>query len=113
LATVLEVKADVVRLHPDDNVVVAAARIAKGARVEGEGIVACDTIPVGHKIATRPISAGATVRKYGQVIGAATADIAAGQHVHVHNLAMSNLRASADKVSGHRQRSERPRSFMG
>jgi len=113
LATVLEVKADVVRLHPDDNVVVAAGRIAKGARVEGEGIVACDTIPVGHKIATRPISAGATVRKYGQVIGAATADIAPGQHVHVHNLAMSNLRASADKVSGSRQRSERPRSFMG
>src|SRR5690242_7705224 len=68
---------------------------------------------MGHKIATRPISAGATVRKYGQVIGAATADIAPGQHVHVHNLAMSNLRASADKVSGNRQRSERARSFVG
>ena len=79
MATLLEVKADVVRLHPDDNVVVAAGRIAKGTKVVGEGITARDTIPTGHKVATRAISAGETVRKYGQVIGAATADIAPGQ----------------------------------
>lgn len=113
MAILLEVKADVVRLHPDDNVVVAAGRIAKGTKVVGEGTLARDTIPMGHKIATQPISAGETVRKYGQVIGAATADIAPGQHVHVHNLAMSNLRASADKWTGSWKRREEPRSFMG
>ena len=113
MATLLEVKADVVRLHPDDNVVVAAGRIAKGTKVVGEGITARDTIPTGHKVATRAISAGETVRKYGQVIGAATADIAPGQHVHVHNLTLSNLRASADKWSGGWTREEEPRSFMG
>jgi altronate hydrolase len=43
-------------------------------------------LPRGHKVALRDIAEGAPVRKYGQVIGAATAPIAAGDHIHVHNL---------------------------
>ena len=43
-------------------------------------------IPIGHKIALTDIKKGATVRKYGQDIGKAVADIAKGEHVHVHNL---------------------------
>jgi len=45
-------------------------------------------IPRGHKVALRDIAAGAQVRKYGQSIGVAKGDIAAGDHVHTHNLAM-------------------------
>ena len=41
----------------------------------------------GHKYALRPIKAGENVIKYGMPIGHATADIAAGEHVHVHNVA--------------------------
>ena len=41
----------------------------------------------GHKYARCPIAAGAAVVKYGMPIGHATHDIAAGEHVHVHNLA--------------------------
>jgi (2R)-sulfolactate sulfo-lyase subunit alpha len=44
------------------------------------------TIPIGHKIALTDIKKGATVWKYGQDIGKAVADIAKGDHVHVHNL---------------------------
>jgi (2R)-sulfolactate sulfo-lyase subunit alpha len=43
-------------------------------------------IPIGHKIALTDIKNGDTVRKYGQDIGKAVADIAKGEHVHVHNL---------------------------
>ncbi|MBO0802880.1 MAG: altronate dehydratase [Nocardiopsaceae bacterium] len=43
-------------------------------------------VPRGHKVALRDVAEGAPVRKYGQVIGAASAPIAAGDHVHVHNL---------------------------
>ena len=43
-------------------------------------------IPIGHKIALTDIKKGDTVRKYGQDIGKAVADIAKGEHVHVHNL---------------------------
>ena len=45
-----------------------------------------DEIPYGHKVSTRSIARGEPVRKYGEVIGFATADIPAGSHVHVHNL---------------------------
>lgn len=44
-------------------------------------------VPFGHKVALSAIARGAPVIKYGVVIGHATADIAAGEHVHVHNLA--------------------------
>ncbi len=49
-------------------------------------ITAGDDIPLGHKIALRPISCGEYVIKYNQPIGKATADILPGGHVHVHNL---------------------------
>ena len=41
----------------------------------------------GHKYALRLLKAGENVIKYGMPIGHATADIAAGEHVHVHNVA--------------------------
>ncbi len=41
----------------------------------------------GHKIARVAMPKGAPVVKYGQVIGYATEDIAAGAHVHSHNCA--------------------------
>ena len=52
------------------------------------GVVLADggPVPRGHKVALRDVAEGAPVRKYGQVIGAATAPIAAGDHVHTHNL---------------------------
>jgi altronate hydrolase len=101
-----------VRLHPSDNVVVASARLSQGTLLAAENIRTAEPIPSGHKIATAAIAAGEPVRKYGQVIGAATRDIAAGAHVHVHNLAISDLRAGAEAAPVW-QRREAPRSFMG
>lgn len=43
-------------------------------------------IPVGHKVAIRPIAAGSAIHKYGYTIGTAAVAIAAGDHVHTHNL---------------------------
>ena len=44
------------------------------------------SIPLGHKLALKPIPIGAPAIKYGVPIGTATQDIAAGDHVHIHNL---------------------------
>lgn len=44
-----------------------------------------EAIPFGHKFALVPMAAGAQVIKYGERIARTTADIAPGQHVHVHN----------------------------
>ena len=43
-------------------------------------------VPIGQKVALTDIKKGDTVIKYGQDIGKAVADIAKGEHVHVHNL---------------------------
>jgi altronate hydrolase len=107
-----DAQAAAIRLHPDDNVVIAAARLPKDARLPGLAIATREPIPSGHKIATAAIAKGAPVRKYGQVIGVATADIAPGAHVHVHNLAVSDLRADAGVREAWRHNQE-PKSFRG
>ena len=45
----------------------------------------------GHKIAVREIEDGAPVKKYGQIIGFAQGRIAAGDHVHTHNLLLKDF----------------------
>ncbi len=103
---------NILRLNPADNVVIAMRKIAPGEALAGEGVTAAEAIGNGHKIAVQPIAAGAIVRKYGQVIGAATADIAPGAHVHSHNLAMTGLREAAAGAQRW-SRDEPPRTFEG
>jgi arabinonate dehydratase len=79
------------RLHQRDNVILALSNLKQGTVLSGDGIVCAQDIPVGHKIAAKRIEANAPVRKYGQIIGAAIHAIEAGQHVHTHNLGMTQL----------------------
>lgn len=79
---------------PDDAVGVAVRDIDPGPAVpgrvmDGGGSLQVDvvsSIPLGHKVALRDIAAGERVIEYGLPIGRATQDIAAGEHVHVHNV---------------------------
>ncbi len=80
----------VIRLHPDDSVVIARATLLPGAPI-GENMVARQRIPAGHKVAVRPIGPGEPIRRYGQIIGFAAAPIGAGEHVHVHNCEMGDF----------------------
>ena len=80
-----------VRLDPSDNVVTATRAIPIGEAVEG--VQSAALIPAGHKIATQAIAKGDPLRKYAQLIGYASCDIAAGDHVHTHNVAFRNTTA--------------------
>jgi len=53
---------------------------------ETVSLKALDAVPLGHKIALRDIRRDETILKYGHDVGRASADIAKGRHVHVHNL---------------------------
>jgi altronate dehydratase small subunit len=81
------------RLAPGDNVAVARRPIAAGETftLDGATVTAALAIPVGHKLAAQPIAAGETILKYGCPIGRATAAIAPGDYVHVHNVASDYL----------------------
>ena len=87
---------DALRMHPDDDVALAVIDLAPGCvvQIDSRAITLRQPIPSGHKLALRPIARGEQVRKYGQSIGRATADIATGEHVHVHNL--ESLRGRGD-----------------
>jgi altronate hydrolase len=78
----------VLQLHPGDPVALARRELTPGTELEGPGrtVTVRDTVPHGHKLALTDIAAGEQVRKYGQPIGIATQAIAAGEHVHEHNL---------------------------
>ena len=80
---------DLLVLREGDDVAVATRDLAPGedaAPAAGPAVRVRDRVPRGHKVALRAAAVGAPVRKYGQVIGVATADIAPGEHVHAHNL---------------------------
>jgi len=83
--------APTIRIHPADDVVIARRQLLGGTRLEAEGVTVSGLIPPGHKVAVRAIAAGQPVRRYNQIIGTATTDIAPGQHVHSHNLAFGSF----------------------
>lgn len=78
----------VILLHPGDSVAIARVGLEPGRTVvvAGRQIRVLQHIPPGHKIAVRPLSPGEDVFRYGNVIGRASAAIAPGEHVHLHNL---------------------------
>lgn len=83
---------DAAWLDPRDDVATALADLAPGARLTLlHGTATCEVtvtepIALGHKFALHAIATGERVRKYGEVIGRATRDIAPGAWVHLHNL---------------------------
>ena len=80
--------ARVLQIHPADNVGVALEDLDTGitVAVSGRSTLLLKPIPRGHKFALESIKQGGNVLKFGQPIGHATKPIAAGEHVHVHNV---------------------------
>jgi altronate dehydratase small subunit len=75
-------------LDERDNVLVATARIRAGdtVAIAGSLVTMPADLPIGHKLARRAVAAGEKIVKYGAPIGSATAPIAVGEPVHVHNV---------------------------
>lgn len=78
----------ILRLNSQDNVVVAIEDLEENREIPEENIICREPVPAGHKVATSPIEQNGIIRKYGQIIGAATSGIQPGKHVHTHNMGM-------------------------
>ena len=101
-----------IRLHPQDDVLIARNQLVGGTTAES--VVVKGLIPPGHKVATRAISVGQPVRRYNQIIGFASKPIAAGEHVHTHNLVMGDFeRDYAFGVDIKPQPARRQATFQG
>src|SRR5260221_5422028 len=79
------------RLHPDDDVVIARVELPAGTLLTKETVRTAVRVPPGHKVAVRDVAQGKPVHRYNQIIGFATQPITAGDHVHVHNVAMGDF----------------------
>jgi altronate hydrolase len=101
----------VIRIDPADNVVIALRAIGADEHVAiaGQPLHVTQAVERGHKVAIQDIAAGEQVRRYGWPIGTTTQPIAAGAHVHSHNL-RTNLRAEEpySYAGGQAPKSARP-----
>jgi altronate hydrolase len=79
-----------IRLHPQDNVLIATRVVAAG-EIPAEGVAASAKIMRGHKMAATSVAQGEPIRKFGQIIGFAKTGIAPGDWVHEHNVEMGAL----------------------
>jgi altronate hydrolase len=76
------------RADAADTVGIALIDLTAGEHVEGVTLI--EPIKAGHKFALAPLAEHQTVIKLGHAIGRASHAIAAGAHVHVHNLAFAS-----------------------
>jgi altronate hydrolase len=78
-----------IKIDPRDNVAVVVVDVQPDDRIrleDGTELTAAGLIPRGNKVALDAIAPGEPVVRYGEEIGVALVAIAAGDHVHTHNL---------------------------
>lgn len=78
----------VLRIHPNDNVLVALTDLLAGDAVSCDGVTYTikGSIPAKHKVAMHDMSSGAIVTMYGVTIGKTTRSIQSGEAIGTHNL---------------------------
>ena len=106
---------DAIRLNPADNIVIALRDLGSGSVVPDVAAPLAGPVSRGHKIAARAVAEGENVIRYGQIIGVATRPIAAGEHIHTHNLGMGAHEQDYAHATEVRPlpAPEAPRTFMG
>ncbi|MBW7862039.1 MAG: altronate dehydratase [Rhodocyclaceae bacterium] len=83
----------VLQLKAGDEVGVALRDLAPGEAMTPFDIATSEKIPFGHKVCLTELAPGATIHRLGQPIGIATTMIAAGVHVHLHNMGFETTMA--------------------
>jgi len=105
--TITKKIAQIILLHPDDNILVCVAHIYAGdlVDIDGQNVKLNQDIDVGHKIARRALREGDKIYRYGAPIGSMTQSVAIGEHVHMHNM-QSDYIPSHTRTRQNKDRSE-------
>lgn len=88
-------------LNDSDNVatLIDSGKAGDACALQGEAkgtVRLLADVPFGHKVCIKETSAGQEIFKYGTVIGKASAAIALGAHVHIHNV--ESIRGRGDQA---------------
>jgi len=75
-------------LNPADNIAICLEDMPAGTVIDQDNLKLTITqkIPRGHKVASKSVTKGDGIIKYGERMGHATKDISIGEHVHTHNV---------------------------
>jgi altronate hydrolase len=78
----------VLKIHPNDNIVVALQNLEAGDRValNGTTYLLCEAVPVKHKFAGQDFAEGDPVVMYGVLVGRATKPIPVGTRIRPENV---------------------------
>jgi altronate hydrolase len=112
-------KKSILKVHPDDNVIVALRDLAKGeeVRLNGHLYTVVEDIPAKHKFAEYTFAPGDKLKMYGVLVGKAQTEIPAGARIST-----SNVKHAAEGVQLGNRRTEwhvpdvtkfKGRTFMG
>lgn len=81
-------KSNVLKIHPDDNVLVALKDLTRGETIQwnGSSCVLQENIPAKHKFTTQPVLKDEAVKMYGVLVGKANYDLPQGVLISTENL---------------------------
>src|ERR1044071_44158 len=81
-------KQQVLKVHPDDNVIVALTNLSKGQTItfNGQDYVLQDDIPAKHKFMTESLNPGDSINMYGVLVGKAQNAIPKGGLISTANV---------------------------
>ncbi|MCR8660590.1 UxaA family hydrolase [Paenibacillus endoradicis] len=116
-----------IKLHEKDTVAIALRSFTRGEKLhldDKQSIELLDDVAFGHKISLYSLQAGEHIIKFGNSIGVATTDIAAGHWVHSKNLKSGlsgilsydytpNVEAFAEAAAAQQQSKDISRVFQG
>jgi altronate hydrolase len=96
-------KRNIVKVHPQDNVLVALTNLSKGEHIvyNGTDVVLQDNIPAKHKFVTTDLQQGDAIYMYGVLVGKAQSPIPSGGLITTSNVkhAASDFHISETKTS--------------
>lgn len=81
-------KQTVLKIHPNDSVLVALTDLEPGERVqhEGDSVIVTEAIPAKHKLAIQAFAPGDSITMYGVLVGKAKQAISAGGRLSTFNV---------------------------
>lgn len=86
------------KVHPEDNIIVALQNLAAGAGVhcDGQHYQLLEAIPAKHKFAAKDFAAGEAIKMYGVIVGKAVKPIPKGSRISTDNIVHDTLSYQLD-----------------
>jgi len=97
----MKLKSKILKIHPDDNVIVALVDLFKGDEMINEtcSFVLISDVKAKHKFSTQDLKIGDEIYMYGVIVGKAKKEIAIGEVINTQNIIHETEKYSVPKTN--------------